>query len=657
MSTNTSEQGFWRQRQFQGRPGQVITFVLAAITLYHLLYAADVFEYLKIYLFGAHRGMSYAMVLLMTFLLVPATRKAPLNKLPWYDVLLAILGLLPTLYFFFFYNSLLGKAYPSMLEQVLAGLIMLLSLEAARRTMGWPLVLLGGFFIFYSMQAEIFPSFLHAKNYSYARMAFYLFMSPQGMFGVVMEIFSTIIIVYLAFARFIQDSGAGEFFLNLGFSMLGHMRGGPAKGAVVSSALFGTISGVAVANVTTTGTFTIPMMKKAGYPAHFAAGVEATASSGGVIMPPVMGAVIFVMAEVLDISYWTIAMAAFIPAFLYYLGIYWQVDFRAATAGLKGLPRAELPRLGETLRKGWYYLLPIAVLVYVMGVLGYTPVKAGLYALISVVIINCFRKGSRPTFSNVTKSLSGASANFLQIAPVAGVVGIMMGAVGLTGLGARLSAGLVDLAQGNLLVLLLLAAATPYILGMGLDVITIYVVLSIFVAPAMVNMGVFPLAAHLFIVYWAVTSFITPPVCVATYAAAAIAGSSIFKSGFQAMRLGIVAFLVPFFFVYNPALLLKGSIQEILWVTFTSIIGVIALSAALEGYLLRKCSLWERLLLGAGGLMLMIPERITDFVGAGMVVAVFGLQLSQHLAQRRAAISLKSVNPQENLEPEIRKEL
>lgn len=616
-----------RWRQLSGLPGKLIRFVAVAVAVYVLLYVADFFDLFHLNLFGAHRALSYAPVLFLTFLLVPAGKKAPRDRVPWYDAILAFVSLAPCLYVFFFYWPLFGRAEPAALEVALAVIMFVASLEAARRTLGLPLAILALFFLIYPLFGEYFPGFLHTKNYPFPALAFYLYATPQGIFGIVAEIFMTIIVTYLLFASFLRVTEAGSFILKLGLSAVGRFSGGAGKAAVIATSLFGTMSGIAVANVVTTGSFTIPLMKNTGYRPHFAAAVEATSATGGVIMPPVMGAVAFVMADIMQVSYWSIVVAAAIPAVLYYVAIFSQVHFEAVRTGLHGLPPSQLPSFWKTIKEGWHYLIPVAVLVYFLGVLGYSPAKAGLFAIIAVFAVSFFKKETWMRPRRLLQALEEGIYSLLQIAPAAAAIGIVMGSVIFTGLGARLSAGLVDLSHGYLIILLLLAAITPYILGMGLDVLTIYVILSIFVAPAMINLGVIPMAAHLFLIYWAVTSFLTPPVCVSVYAACAIAGSELWSTGFQAMRLGIVAFLVPFIFVYQPALLLIGSATEVALAGLTATVGVISLAGALEGYFLKEAIWIDRVALGLGGVLLIIPGWQTDIAGVICVAAVIIRQL------------------------------
>ncbi len=609
------------------------------MSLYHLLYALDFFELFEIFLFGHHRGLSYAFILGLCFLLMPATKKAPRDRLPWYDALLFLVSLAPSLYFFYHYDRMiLIYTMPGTIEVILGVILFGTSLEAARRTLGLPLVFIAIFFIFYTKYANYFPGIMFAAGSTWPRVVGQLAFAPEGIFGIVMELFATVIAIFIIFAQFVVNAGAGEFFLNLGFATMGRYRGGPAKAAVMASASYGTISGVAVANVATTGSFTIPLMKRTGYSSHFAGAVEAVSSTGGVLMPPVMGVIAFFMADLLQISYWSIVVAAFIPAALYYLAVFVQVDFEAAKMGLRGLPRSELPSFWATLRDGWQFFLPVATLVYLLAFQGYTPVRSGLAAMVVLVAVSFLRKRTRMNITRTLGALEGGALGIMKIGPAAGVVGIIMGSVAITALGVRLSGGLVEMAGGNKLVLLLLAAGAAFVLGTGLDLLTTYIVMAVMVAPALIAMDVPQLAAHLFMLYFAVVALITPPVCLSVYAASAIADSNVWRTGLQAVRLGIVAMIVPFIFVYNQALIMQGPALEIIFAVSTAVMGVVALAGALEGYFLLRTRLWERLALGGAGVLLLFPGWQTDIAGMALLAAALIAQLLTLKLRRQAPV-------------------
>jgi TRAP transporter 4TM/12TM fusion protein len=626
---------------------QVVRFFAIVMSLYHLLYIADFFDLFGLMLYGAHRGMSLAFILTLCFLVIPATKKAPRDRLPWYDIVLIVLSLVPTLYYFYRYEDVVYFfSLPSSTETAIGIMLLIASLEAARRVIGWPMVVIGGSFILYPLFAERLPGILFADANSFQQVMGTLFFSYEGVFGVAMEIFATVVAVFIIFGEAVRVSGAGDFFLKLGLATMGRFRGGPAKAAVTGSAAFGTISGIAVANVVTTGSITIPLMKRTGYKPHFAAAVEAVASTGGAIMPPVMGIIAFIMAEVLEVSYWSIVVAAVFPAILYYIAVYMQVDFEAAKTGLRGLARSEIPSFWATLKEGWYFAIPVAVLLYVLAIMGYTPVKAGLYSLISLIAVSFFRKETRMGPTKILSTLEGGAVGLARIGPVGAIVGIIMGGTSLTALGLRFSAGLVDMSGGNLFFLLLLAAAASLLMGLAISLIVTYLVLAILVAPALIDMGILPLAAHLFLLYYATVGLITPPVCIAAYAAAGIAQSDPFRTGFQATRLGIIALIVPFMFVYNPALIMQGTAGEIALVVVTAVLGVVALAGALEGYLLRGAQWWERILLGGGGLALIFPGLMTDLMGAAAIgLALIGQLIALRAGRPAVVVAEMSTDP------------
>jgi TRAP transporter 4TM/12TM fusion protein len=600
-------------RRYPGLWGKLVFLLAVGYSLYSFLYIANFFELFGYYLFGAHRVLSFAFLLPLVFLVVPATKRARRDHLPWYDVMLALLSLIPTLYLFILYKQkTVYYFFPEVHEQYLTAIIFALTLEASRRTLGWPITGLGLFFILYTFYGQHFPGFLVHRGFNFERITGQFYLSQEGIFGRAAEVFVGIVVIYVIFAQFLQQSGAGEFFLRLGLAAAGRYRGGPAKAAVAASGLFGTVSGIVVANVMTTGSFTIPLMKRTGYKPHFAGAVETVASTGGALMPPVMGVVAFLMADILEIPYWSIVVAAFIPAVLYYVSVYWQVDFEAARTGLRGLPRSQLPSLIGIIRDGWYHFIPMLVLVYFLAVKGYSASRSGFFAVVALILVNILvglflKREALMGPRKYLAALEGAAYNMMLITPAAAVIGIIMSTVSLTGLGLTLSAGLVATAGGSLFLLLVLAALASYILGMGVAMIITYLVLALLVAPAIVQMGVPELAAHLFILYFGVSALITPPVCMAAYTAAAIADSDPFRTGFTAMRLGIVAFIVPFVFVYNPALIMVGSAPEIAFAFVTAILGVTALAAALSGYLIRGINWLERAPLALGGFMLLIP--------------------------------------------------
>ena len=633
-----------RSRRYSGFMGKFISALPLITSSYILLYVGDFFDYLGLHLYGAHRALVYAFALILVFLLVPAGKKAPLDRLPWYDALLAAAGAISSLYIFFNWEQVtLFYGQPTLLILVLGGITLLTTLEAARRTVGSAVAILGAIFIFYVLFGNYFPGFLFTRGYSYARMIGHFYTSDGALFGLALEIFTVIVATYVIFGQFIQVSGAGDFFLKLGISLVGGYRGGPAKVCVFASSLFGTVSGSAVANVVVDGPITINMMKRLGYRAAFAGGVEAAASNGGQIMPPVMGAAAFLMAEILGMPYWSVAVAAFLPALLYYVALYFMLDFEAAKTGLSGLDKEEIPPFFEILKEGWFFLIPIVVLLFFIGYLGYNVAKSGLYATLSLVAVCYLRKETRLSLSKIKSGLEQGALAFADLGPAAGVIGIIMSAVSLTGLGMTLSSGLIEASGGHLWLLLVLTAIASIIMGMGASTLLVYIVLAMFVAPAVIKMGVEPLAAHLFIFYFGCMSLVTPPVALAAYAAAVIAKADYWQTGWEASRLGIVGYIAPFIFVYQPALLLHGSTGEVLLAATTAVIGTIALAGAMSGYFFGSVFWWQRILLGVGSVTLIYPGWKTDLIGLALVVVVVAGAKLANMFGRRTEVAQRNL--------------
>jgi TRAP transporter 4TM/12TM fusion protein len=610
-----------RSRRFSGVLGKFVATLATLLGLYILLYVGDVFDSLGLNLYGAHRALVYATTLVLVFLLVPGSKRAPRDRVPWYDVLMAVGGAGASLYMFFNWEQVTrfyGQPTPIIL--ILGAVSLLTTLEAARRTVGSAVAVLGVIFIVYVLYGNYFPGFLFTRGYSYARMIGHFYTSDGALFGLALEIFTVVVATYVIFGQFIQVSGAGDFFLKLGISLVGRYRGGPAKVAVVASSVFGTVSGSAVANVVVDGPITINMMKGLGYRASFAGGVEAAASNGGQIMPPVMGAAAFLMAEILGVPYWSVAIAAFVPAVLYYVALYFMLDFEAAKTGLRGLDKKDIAPFFATLKEGWFFIVPIVVLLVMIGYFGYNVAKSGLYATLLLIAVSYFTKETRLGPAKIKTSLEQGALAFADLGAAAGVIGIIMSAVSLTGLGMTLSSGLIEASGGHLWLLLVLTAIASIIMGMGASTLLVYLVLAMFVAPAVVKMGVEPMAAHLFIFYFGCMSLVTPPVALAAYAAAVIAKADFWQTGWESSRLGIVGYIVPFVFVYQPALLLHGSTGEVILAATTAVIGTIALAGAMTGYFFGMISRLQRAMLFAGAITLIYPGWKTDLIGLALIV-------------------------------------
>jgi len=511
-----------------------------------------------------------------------------------------------------------------MMDLLMGSLTIVLLLEASRRVIGIAMPIIAIFFILETMFSNYIPGLFQGRGFSWASIVKQLYIWDAGIFGIPIYVASTIVIAFILFSNFLQHSGGGKFIIDAAFSLFGRFKGGPAKVAVVASALFGTISGSTSANVAGTGVFTIPLMKQVGYKPHFAGAVEAVASNGGQIMPPVMGAVAFIMCEFLQIPYISVCIAALLPAILYFLALLIMVHLEALKEGLSGIPPQMLPSFKKTIRSGWFYMIPIVVLIFFLAFFKYSPEFAVLYALGSLFLVALFKKGSILKVPKILEWLRSSGLAMLEVGTACATAGIIIGCIGLSGLGQKLSTGLVTLSGGSLPVLLVITAIAAFILGMGMTSIPIYIMLVILVAPALIQMGVPPLAAHLFVFYWGLVSFITPPVCIAAFVASAIAESKPFQTGWQATKLGIASFIIPFFFVYSPVLLLKGPPWEIIQAVITSIFGILALSVSVAGYGLRYLNFWERSLLFVSAMLLIHVGWKTDLIGFGImgVVAV-----------------------------------
>lgn len=560
------------------------------------------------------------------FLLYPATKSAPKKKIPWYDTVLFLLTAFISLYFCVHGLDIieLGWEYVAPVTPTLFSILLwFLAIEAVRRSSGLPLAVLCFIFSFYPLYAGYMPGFLKGQAFDFLTTARNHAMSINSILGVPLNTVGTLLIGFMFFGVVLQATGGGDFFLNVANALLGYARGGPAKVAVLASALFGSLSGSAISNVITTGSMTIPTMKKTGYEPHYAGAVEACASTGGTIMPPIMGAAAFVMASFLGRPYVDIVVAALIPSLLYYLGLFFQLDAHAVKIGLKGMPKSELPPLGETLKSGWYYIFVLAVLFYFLFTLR-VEAWAPFYASALLIVIALLKKKRRLKLADFLDMITGTGRVLIELVTILAAVGLLVGALSVTGVAFAFSRELVTAVGNNLFLLLLAGALTSFILGFGMTSTACYIFLAIVLAPALVSIGISPIAAHFFVLYWGIISFITPPVALAAFTAAGLAGANPMQTGFTAMRLGIVTYFIPFLFVYNPVLLAQGSPGEILYAFFTAAIGVFCIAGALEGLLvgIGKLSLPARVIILIGSPMMVLPGWKTDLIGVVIVGSV-----------------------------------
>lgn len=561
------------------------------------------------------------------FLLYPMSKKDARkeNVIPWYDLLLAVLGAVPYFYYALNFETIVGKAVNiAPLEVYMAILGVILLAELCRRVVGFPILVVASGFIVYAF----------TQGHSVRRIAHQLFYTTDGILGTPLGVAATFIVLFIILGSFLEKTGIGTFFVDMANSIAGGASGGPAKVAVISSALEGMYSGSSVANTVGSGSVTIPIMKNTGYKSEFAAAVEAAASTGGQIMPPIMGAAAFLMAEMTGIPYATIAVAAILPAILYFTGIFFMIHLEAKKLGLKGLPKESIPNFFKLILKKGYLFLPIITLVVLMGE-GKTPAFSAIYAILTAIVVSMFHKDTRLTPSSFVDALAGGSRNTMGVAVACAIAGIIVGMVTLTGLGQDLLNGLMVVAGTSKFLALFFTMVSCIILGMGVPTTANYVIMATITAPIVVSMGVPVLAAHMFVFYFGIVADITPPVALAAYAGSAIAKSDPFKTGLLATRLAITAFIVPYIFVYNPQMLfIDATLGQVVSITLTSLLGVYGLSAAMEGYIKKELKVWERILIAGAGLMLIDPNLLTDIFG---ILVIGGILYTQYKGLRKGA--------------------
>ncbi|MFH1124896.1 MAG: TRAP transporter permease [Pseudomonadota bacterium] len=543
------------------------------------------------------------------------------------DLLLALLSFSFGIYIYIDYWEFIFRVGdPTGWDLLFSVITIVLILEATRRVVGWPLLIIASCFILYAFFGQLLPPPLSHKGYGVQRIATTLFMSANGVFGIPLRVMTQFIFLFIAFGAFFESCGGTAFFVDMASSMFGKLRGGPAKISVAVSGMMGTISGSAVANTVTTGTLTIPLMKRIGFEPHVAGAVEAVASTGGQLMPPVMGAAAFVMAEYLGVPYISICKAALIPAILYYLAIFSVVHFYSLKIGIQGMPATDIPSFKKVLYEKWIFVVPLLVLIVIL-IQNYSPRVAVLCAILATVVLSLFKKESRMTFSKILNALASTAYNSIMVVCACATAGVVIGVVLLTGMGGKITSLVISLSAGSLTIALPIVMLASLLFGMGLPTVVCYVLLAATVAPSLVDLGITPLAAHLFIFYFGMLCMVTPPVSFAAYAGAAIAKADPMKTGWTAWTFALAGFLLPFMFVYNNSLLLMGSPLNIILALFTSIIGVICLGAAIIGYLVQETRLYDRILMFAAAFLLIKPGLITDVLGLLCVGAVVLLQL------------------------------
>ncbi len=625
-----------KYRSLSGISRFISTVMLVIMPLMCVIYVLDFQTYLGLTLYKEqYLGAFLAFLTAAIFINIPPRKSSPKNSVAWFDWVLAVCGLVTFLNVAVFYPDLVVRLGFTFTEDVLMGLLaILLILEAARRTLGISLVVIGVVFLLYARFAYLMPGLMNARGVSWERLFAFMYLDPNSLLGIPNNVASSMVLGFLLFGTFMFMVGGGDFLSNIAMSLMGRQRGGAAKVAIIASGLFGSLSGAPSANVAVTGVVTIPLMTKSGYKGPFAGAVEATASTGGLILPPVMGITAFMMAEFLSMPYYEVALSAAIPAILYYVAIFIQVHLEAVKNGIQGLPEEDVPVLRDVLKAGWLYFIPIIALIYFLFGINLNPTASAVYAAFMFLLVGLVRKETRTGFwRKLLTALTDTGQQVLVVGAACSIAGLVIGSVSLTNLGLSLSNTLIEVSGGNSLALLILAALGAIVLGMGMPIAATYIMLVVLIAPALVETGIEPMAAHLFINFFGAMSFVTPPVCIAAFVAAGIAEASPMKTGFVSMRLGIGAYLIPFAFCYSTGLLLIGTSVDVVVATITTLLGVIALSLGCSGFIYRKLNAVKIAIFVVAGILL-ITHRL-DLAVIGFLLA-FLLYLWEWLQNKKA---------------------
>lgn len=619
-------------RKLTGPVAKITSIIAIAMSMFQF-YTAGFGTLLS----AKQRSLHIIFAFTLGFLLYPATKKSKKDKVSIFDFVFIGLTIIVFGYLFVFVEQIANKGTDlTTIDRVFGAIAILITLEVTRRVVGPELPIVSIVFLLYAKFGPYLPGLLAHRGFTVERIISQMYLALEGIMGIPLGVSATFVFMFILFGAFLDKTGVGKFFIDLAFAATGHFKSGPAMTAVLASGLMGSISGSSVANTVTTGAFTIPLMKKTGYKPYFAGAVEATASTGGQIMPPVMGAAAFIMAEFTGFSYLSIVAAAVIPAILYYFAVGTMVHLEASRLGLKGLPREELPKLSKILKSEGYLLIPlIAIIVFL--VMQYTPTLSAFAAIIISIVIaviaSLIKKDNSFGIKEIFGAFEAGAKGAVGVACACACAGMIVGVVTLTGLGLRIAELIVALARGNLLLTLFFTMIASIILGMGLPTTAKYIVLATMAVPALTKLGVNLMAAHLFILYFGVVADITPPVALAAYAGAGIAGSNSMKTGVQAFKLAIAAFIVPYIFAVDPSLILVKEIvgNQIVFLPFISalpmiisaVIGIVCLAGAVEGYLLDHCKIYERVLLAVAALLLLKPGLSTDAFGIVALAITF----------------------------------
>ena len=595
-------------------------WICIAVTMYHFITS-----FVGTPVILKHRSLHVAMMLALTFIMYPFNKKCSYKKVAWYDWILVVLSLVVPFHVWTDYMGVVERAgMPDSTDVAIATILVLLVLEASRRVSGWALVILSGTFIIYGLFGRDLPGLFGHRGYTWVQLSNHFFANTEGIYGTSVSVAASYIFLFILFGAVMGKSGMGAFFNDIAMALAGHTKGGPAKVAVISSGLLGSINGSAVANVVTTGAFTIPLMKKTGYSKEFAGAVEASASVGGQLLPPVMGAAAFIMAEILSIPYSVIIIHAAIPALLYYLGIIIQVQLRAGKTNLLGLPKDRLPKVKAVMQERGHLLIPIFLLLYLLLFSGFTVVYAAVITIIATIAVAALRPSTRMSVKDILDAFADGTKQTVPVAMACACVGIIIGVTSKTGFGLTMANTIITLGSQSLIFTLIFTMITCMILGMGVPSIPAYIITATIAAPALAKLGIPAISAHLFSFYYAMFANLTPPVALAAFAAAGLSGGDVMKTGFAAVKLAIAGFIVPFMFIYSPQLLLiDTTLLEGIRVIIGACMGVFLIGVAVEGYLFTKVNILLRILAFGCALLLIDSGLFTDMIGlCGLVVLV-----------------------------------
>ncbi|MCF4113608.1 MULTISPECIES: TRAP transporter permease [Dethiosulfovibrio] len=614
-----------RYRELGNWQGMLITILAVSMSAFHFYTSG-----FGLLLALQQRAVHLAFVMALVFLLYPAKQSSPKDKIPLMDFALAAVAAYSALYLVINFNELVNRSgLPTQMDIVMGFVCILLLLEATRRVSSPILPCIAIFFLIYCFYGRAFPDLFQHRGFSIKRIINHMYLGTEGVFGIPLGVSATFVFMFILFGSVLEQTGLGKFIIDLAMALAGHSTGGPAKVAVLSSGLMGSISGSSVANVCTTGMFTIPLMKSVGYQSHFAGAVEAVASTGGQIMPPVMGAAAFIMAQFLGIPYIHVALAAIVPALLYYFAVMIQVHLEANRLGLKGLPKEQLPKLIPLLKEKGLLLLPIIGIIYFL-IAGYTPLKAAFNGILISIAVSYFNRETWLTPKKLAAAFENGARGAIGVACACATVGIIVGTATLTGLGLRIASAVVAIAGGKLLPTLLLTMVACILLGAGLPTTANFIVTSTMCAPALFQLGVAPIAAYMFVLYFGIAADLSPPVALAAYAGAGIAGADPFKTGATAIKLALAGFLVPYIYAYNPILVLVNfTLGRFAMSVGTAVLGVFLLGMSTVGFY--KCPMNPvfRIVALSGALCLLIPGIYSDLAGLSVLVMLHVLQAAK----------------------------